>query len=102
MKLLRVGAVAGAAALVLTGVPAVASAGPASCDARVNNTSKKLLECVTVDGVRGYQAAFQAIADANGGTRLGCVKDSGHVLGVGGQAAVAALRCSVRTATGVR
>ena len=69
MKLLRVGAVAGAAALVLTGVPAVAGAGPASCDARVNNTSKKLLECVTVDGVRGHQAAFQAIADANGGTR---------------------------------
>jgi Zn-dependent M28 family amino/carboxypeptidase len=69
MKLLRVGAVAGAAALVLTGVPAVASVGPASCDARVNNTIKKLLECVTVDGVRVHQAAFQAIADANGGTR---------------------------------
>jgi Zn-dependent M28 family amino/carboxypeptidase len=39
------------------------------CDARDNNTTKKLLECVTVDGVREHQAAFQAIADANGGTR---------------------------------
>ena len=69
MNLAKWGAAAGAAALVLTGVPAVAGAGPASCDTRVNNTSKKLLECVTVDGVRGHQAAFQAIADANGGTR---------------------------------
>ncbi len=40
-----------------------------ACDNRVNNTHNKLLECVTVDGVRGHQAAFQAIADANGGTR---------------------------------
>ena len=28
-----------------------------------------MLECVSVDGVREHQAAFQAIADANGGTR---------------------------------
>ena len=28
-----------------------------------------LLECVTLEGVRAHQAAFQAIADANGGTR---------------------------------
>jgi hypothetical protein len=48
--------------------PAAASA-DSSCDVRVNNTVKKLLECVTVDGVREHQAAFQAIADANGGTR---------------------------------
>ncbi|MGB5709003.1 MAG: PA domain-containing protein, partial [Arenicellales bacterium] len=44
-------------------------AGPASCDSRVNNTTNKLLECVTVDGVREHQAALQAIADANGGIR---------------------------------
>ncbi len=44
-------------------------AGPASCDSRVNNTQKKLQECVTLEGVRAHQAAFQAIADANGGTR---------------------------------
>jgi Zn-dependent M28 family amino/carboxypeptidase len=40
-----------------------------SCDERVNNTYKNLLECITLDGVRSHQAAFQAIADANGGTR---------------------------------
>jgi len=39
------------------------------CDERANNTYNKLLECVTLDGVRSHQAAFQAIADANGGTR---------------------------------
>jgi aminopeptidase Y len=69
MELLRVGAVAGAAALVLAGVPAVAAAGPASCDTRTNNTIEKLLECVTVAGVREHQAAFQAIANANQGIR---------------------------------
>lgn len=46
-----------------------ASAGPASCDKRVNNTIDKLLECVNVDGVREHQAALQAIADDNGGIR---------------------------------
>jgi len=50
-------------------LPAVAGAGPESCDTRDNNTHAKLLECVTLDGVRAHQAAFQAIADANGGTR---------------------------------
>src|SRR5512139_309918 len=44
-------------------------AGAESCDLRVNNTHKKLLECVTLAGVREHQAAFQAIADANGGIR---------------------------------
>jgi aminopeptidase Y len=39
------------------------------CDVRVNNNPEKLLECVTLEGVREHQAAFQAIADANGGTR---------------------------------
>jgi Zn-dependent M28 family amino/carboxypeptidase len=47
-----------------------AIAGPASCDTRVNNTIKKLLDCVDLAGVREHQAAFQAIADANGGTRV--------------------------------
>jgi Zn-dependent M28 family amino/carboxypeptidase len=41
----------------------------ASCGSRVNNTFNKLLECVTLDGVRSHQAALQAIADANGGVR---------------------------------
>jgi Zn-dependent M28 family amino/carboxypeptidase len=39
------------------------------CDERVNNTQKKLQECVTLEGVREHQAALQAIADANGGIR---------------------------------
>ncbi len=55
--------------LAVTSLPAVAAAGPAACDTRVNNTIAKLLECVTIDGVREHQAAFQAIADANGGIR---------------------------------
>lgn len=46
-----------------------ALAGSESCDTRVNNTQKKLLECVTLEGVRGHQAAFQTIADANNGIR---------------------------------
>lgn len=44
-------------------------AGEESCDTRVNNTFNKLLECVTLEGVRAHQAAFQAIADANNGIR---------------------------------
>jgi Zn-dependent M28 family amino/carboxypeptidase len=32
--------------------------------------TEDLREAVTVDGVRSHQAAFQAVADANGGTRL--------------------------------
>ena len=48
---------------------AMAGQASQSCAARVNNTFNKLLECVTLEGVRSHQAAFQAIADANGGTR---------------------------------
>lgn len=52
------------------GTATIASAGPASaCDMRNSNTIATLLECVTLDGVREHQAAFQAIADANAGTR---------------------------------
>jgi Zn-dependent M28 family amino/carboxypeptidase len=47
----------------------LALASEEACEDRVNNTFKKLLECVNVDGVREHQAAFQAIADANGGIR---------------------------------
>jgi aminopeptidase Y len=52
--------------------PAVAresALGAESCDTRVNNTHAKLLECVTLAGVRRHQAALQAIADANNGIR---------------------------------
>ncbi len=43
--------------------------GAAACDNRVNNTFSKLLECVTLAGVRQHQAAFQAVASENGGVR---------------------------------
>lgn len=55
-------------AIALAFAPAV-MAGAEACDTRVNNNHQKLLECVTLEGVRAHQAAFQAIADANGGTR---------------------------------
>jgi Zn-dependent M28 family amino/carboxypeptidase len=59
------------AALALVPAGAAMAAAPASnaCDARMNNTYEKLLECVTVDGVLEHQEALQAIADANGGNR---------------------------------
>jgi aminopeptidase Y len=50
-------------------VPVATAAPPAACANRNNNTIEKLLECVDVEGVREHQAAFQAIADANGGIR---------------------------------
>ena len=49
---------------------ATAAAGPKACDNRVNNTPEKLMQCVTVEGVREHLAAFQAIADANNGNRV--------------------------------
>ncbi len=69
-------AVAAVAAAVLAGIGALsastasAAPPPSGCGTRVNNTTALLLECVTVDGVREHQAALQAIADANGGTRV--------------------------------
>ena len=57
------------ALLVVVALARTAEAGPAACSNRVNNTHAKLLECVTLEGVREHQAALQAIADANGGTR---------------------------------
>ena len=54
---------------VFASAPA-AQAGPASCEFRTNDNFNKLLQCVTLEGVREHQAAFQAIANANGGTRL--------------------------------
>ena len=63
----------GLAALALgvaIGVPLTGGAeAKNACDNRSNNNHAKLLECVTIDGVRRHQAAWQAIADANGGIR---------------------------------
>ena len=39
------------------------------CEQRVNNTVRKLLECVRVENVRKHQQALQNIADANNGHR---------------------------------
>ncbi len=59
------GALAGPAAIE----KAAAKAPSASCANRVNNTFNKLLECVTLAGVRSHQTALQDIANANGGVR---------------------------------
>jgi aminopeptidase Y len=48
---------------------ASAGAGSPACANRTNNTLAKLTECVTLEGVREHQAAFQAFATANGGNR---------------------------------
>jgi Zn-dependent M28 family amino/carboxypeptidase len=60
---------ASALAALLLAAPSLAGAPAAGCKNRTNNTYDKLLGCVTLEGVREHQAAFQAIADANGGTR---------------------------------
>ena len=52
-------------ALIAIAVPASAGAAPPGCKNRTNTTYQALLECVTLEGVRAHQAAFQAIADAN-------------------------------------
>lgn len=66
----RTAALVAVAALLLALLPSLAAAAPpVGCERRSNNTYRKLLECVTVEGVREHQAAFQAIADATGGTR---------------------------------
>ncbi|SEC61942.1 PA domain-containing protein [Amycolatopsis tolypomycina] len=63
-------AVAGLLVLpALAAVSGPASAAPARCDTRTNNTVQMMLECVTVGGVRAHQQALQNAADANGGTR---------------------------------
>ena len=69
----RFGVFASIAILVVTAVGApVASAAPPAetiCAARSNDNFNKLLDCVTLEGVREHQAALQEIANDNGGTR---------------------------------
>ena len=45
-----------------------------ACKDRNNNSFKKLLTCVTLDGVRTHQAKLRDIALANGGTRVAGTK----------------------------
>jgi Zn-dependent M28 family amino/carboxypeptidase len=61
--------VAVALAAMLPAGKAQAAPSQAACDARANYTPQKLLECIRAGQVREHQAALQAIADANGGTR---------------------------------
>ncbi|MET0460585.1 MAG: M20/M25/M40 family metallo-hydrolase [Ilumatobacteraceae bacterium] len=62
------------AVAALTGllIPATGAATPRQnpCERHNNSRYETLLECVTVAGVREHQVALQAIADANGGTRV--------------------------------
>ena len=60
----------GIATAGLVYVPA-AQAVPNGCANRTNNSVRKLLECVTVEGVLEHQEALQDIADENGGNRAG-------------------------------
>jgi Zn-dependent M28 family amino/carboxypeptidase len=83
-----------AAALTAIALPAAASSAPPGCANRTNTTYQTLLECVTLEGVRAHQAAFQEIADANGGNRsagtegyadsvdyvAGLLEDAGYVV----------------------
>ena len=67
-KVRRLGVLAaliGAAAAVALPVPATAAPSPTACENRTNNTHAKVLECVTLAGVREHQEALQEIADAN-------------------------------------
>jgi PA domain len=61
--------VAVALGVMLPAGKAQAAPSQADCDARPNNTPQKMIECIRVGQVRAHQAALQAIADANGGTR---------------------------------
>ncbi len=63
-RLLSVGIAALLAAASLSS-QAEAAAPAQACDNRNNNTYEKLLGCVTLEGVREHQEAFQAIADAS-------------------------------------
>jgi Zn-dependent M28 family amino/carboxypeptidase len=58
-------AVVGLLLAALLSAPAAVAAPAEACDRRTNNTYQKLLECVTLEGVREHQAQFQKIADAN-------------------------------------
>jgi hypothetical protein len=65
VRLTTVAAAAGLTTALLSGQTGqAASAGHGhACDSRSNNTYQKLLECMTLEGVREHQAALQKIAD---------------------------------------
>jgi len=67
----RLGAALGLSLVAAVAVPAIAQAQPSDtgCESRNLNTIDKLLSCVNADDAFEHLEAFQAIADANGGTR---------------------------------
>jgi aminopeptidase Y len=69
-SMLAATSVGAVAAPILLALSIDAAAGPNGCESRSNDTTAKLLECVTLEGVRQHQAALQEIANANGGTRV--------------------------------
>jgi Peptidase family M28/PA domain len=64
IRVVQVAVLALLAALLLP-VPGALAAPADPCERQTNNTYRKLLECVTLDGVREHQAALQEIADNN-------------------------------------
>jgi aminopeptidase Y len=57
-------------------LPGVTLAQAQQCATRANNTFDKLLECVTLEGVRAHQAALQVVANDNNGHRVSA--SAGH------------------------
>jgi Zn-dependent M28 family amino/carboxypeptidase len=51
--------------MVALSLPSAGGAAPPGCANRTNTTYQTLLTCVTVEGVREHQAAFQEIAENN-------------------------------------
>jgi hypothetical protein len=64
IRIVQVAVLALLAALLLP-MPAALAAPVDPCERQANNTYSKLLECVTLEGVREHQAALQEIADNN-------------------------------------
>lgn len=70
----RFAATAAAFGIALTGLVASQASveavdSSAGCTVRTNDSVRKVLNCVTLDGVLEHEQAFQDIADANGGIR---------------------------------
>ncbi|HEX4745846.1 MAG TPA: M20/M25/M40 family metallo-hydrolase [Gaiellaceae bacterium] len=70
MRRIQVAAISLVAIVATMGLASASSASVQSCAVRNNNTHAKLQQCVTLEGARAHQAALQAIADANGSTRV--------------------------------
>ena len=69
-KVLGITASVGLGAAMVAFVPTTADADPETkCANRNNDSVKKLLDCVSLDGVLEHEQALQDIADANNGTR---------------------------------